>query len=173
MGTSFCWKVKLAGCVWDRTGSVKHTHFAAGACSSLFTTHTHKHSYIHPHTCATYPDERVGSVADHSVAPLEALLRTIVAIYGARVSSRTSVCVCVWGGGVLCMFCLSFCFIGIRISLVSKRNFWLCAFVKICTAHLYLHYLLHTRTHTHTIGPQSGVNRRLGLFKSLNVNNRL
>lgn len=39
-------------------------------------------TYTHIH--ATYLDKSVSSVADHSAAPLEALLRAIVAIYGIK-----------------------------------------------------------------------------------------
>jgi len=58
-----------------------------------YNTHTHTHT----HTGATYPDESVGSVA-----PLEAPMRVIVAIY--RIRSQQEACKC-----VLCsLVCLVF-----------------------------------------------------------------
>lgn len=74
--TSPCSEVKLS--VWVRTESTIHRRFTAGASNTSWNTYS-----TNTHT-TTYPDERLGSAADHSVAPLEAPLRVIVAIYGRK-----------------------------------------------------------------------------------------
>lgn len=85
MGTSLCSEVKLV--VWVRRGSTKHRLLVP---TTPPETHTQKHRHTHvcAHTCATYPDERVGSVADHCAA----LLRVTAAISGIR-SQQAGLCI--------------------------------------------------------------------------------
>lgn len=96
VGMSFCSEVKLA--VWVGTGSTKHRHSCCW-CQK----HPLQHTHTHIHTCATYPDESFGSVADHFVTPLEALLRAIVAINRIRSQQEAYQCV------LYSMLCIVLC----------------------------------------------------------------
>lgn len=84
MGTSLCSEVKLV--VWVRRGSTKHRLLVPTTPPEMHTQ-KHRHTHVCAHTCATYPDERVGSVADHCAA----LLRVTAAISGIR-SQQAGLC---------------------------------------------------------------------------------
>lgn len=93
----------IVGCVGEDRGVKQHTHTGILTLVPATVPATHRHTHMHVLVPPTN-DESVGSVAGLSVAPLEALLTAIVAIY--RIRSQREVCQCVLYNVVCVFFCL-------------------------------------------------------------------